>query len=138
MAGVGFARPKNRGRPFRLVRSVRILLGLKADGGTVAVHNSFLTCYGSVQEVAGIDLHARFAGIFLQHNSCLWAVNLGGKDGVIALGVKNPVVIEALAVADLLAVRVDVVTDQLGLSEIKRSTFNGSALYLDPVRDWQE
>ncbi len=138
MAGVGFARPKNRGRPFRLVRSVRILLGLKADGGTVTVHNTFLTCDCSVKEVAGIDLHAWLAGIFLQNDSGLRAVNLGGKDGVIALGVKNPVVIEALAVADLLAVRVDVVTDQLGLSEIKRSTFNGFALYLDPVRDWQE
>ena len=94
----------------------------------MAVHNAFLTCYGSVKEVAGIDLHAWLAGIFPEHNSSLRAVNLGSENGIIALGVKNPVVVESFAVANLFVVRVDVVTDQLGLSEIKRSALHGSDL----------
>ena len=138
MTDVGLARAKNSGRPLWLVRGVRVLLGLKADGGTVTVHNALLTCYGSVKEVAGIDLHARLVGIFLQNDSGLRAVNLGGQDGVITIGVENPVVIESMSVANLLVVRINIVTDQLCLSEIKRRTLNGFALYLDPVRDWQE
>lgn len=94
----------------------------------MAVHNAFLTCYGSVKEVACIDLHARLTGIFLKHDSSLGTIDLGGENGVVALGVKNPVVVEAFAVANLFVVRVDVVTDQLGLSEIKRSALDGSDL----------
>ena len=94
----------------------------------MAVHNAFLTCYGSVKEVAGIDLHAWLAGIFPEHNSSLRAVNLGSENGIIALGVKNPVVVEAVAVADLLIVRVYVIPDKLHLPEIKRSALHGSDL----------
>ena len=94
----------------------------------MAIDNALLAGYGAVKEIAGINLHAWLVGIFPEHNSSLRAVNLGGENGVVALGVKDPVVVEAVAVADLLIVRVDAFTYQLSLPEIKRSALHGSDL----------
>ena len=94
----------------------------------MAIDNALLAGYGAVKEIAGIDLHAWLAGIFPEHNSSLRAVNLGSENGIIALGVKNPVVVESFAVANLLIVRINVVTYQLSLPEIKRSALDGSDL----------
>ena len=94
----------------------------------MAIDNALLAGDGAVKEVAGIDLHAWLAGIFPEHNSSLRAVNLGGENGIVALGVKDPVVVEAVAVADLLIVRVNVIPDKLHLPEIKRSALDGSDL----------
>ena len=94
----------------------------------MAIDNALLAGYGAVKEVAGINLHAWLVGIFLKDDAGLRAIDLGGENGVVALGVKDPVVVEAVAVANLFVVRVDVVTDQLGLSEIKRSALDGSDL----------
>ena len=94
----------------------------------MAIDNALLAGYGTVKEVAGINLHARLTGIFLKHDSGLRAIDLGGENGVVALGVKDPVVVEAVAVADLLIVRVDVIPDKLHLPEIKRSALHGSDL----------
>ena len=94
----------------------------------MAIDNALLAGDGSVKEVAGINLHAWLVGIFLKDDAGLRAIDLGGENGVVALGVKDPVVVEAVAVADLLIVRVDVFTYQLSLPEIKRSALDGSDL----------
>ena len=94
----------------------------------MAIDNALLAGYGAVKEVAGINLHAWLAGIFLKDDAGLRAIDLGGENGVVALGAKDPVVVEAVAVADLLIVRVNVIPDKLHLPEIKRSALHGSDL----------
>ena len=70
---------KDRGRPFRLVGGVGILLGFQADGGAVSVCDAALALYGTVEEVAGVNLYAGFVGIDLEVDAGLLAVEFGSR-----------------------------------------------------------
>ena len=125
MAVVGLARSEDCRRPLRFVRSVRIFLGLEADGSPLVVNDAALAGHASVKEVSGVNLNARLVGIDVKGDAGLLAVKFGCKLIDVALGVENPVVVITVAVDNLLAVSlVDPVSNLVEGEEI-----HWSALY---------
>lgn len=128
MACVLLAGLQGSGRPVGLVGSVRIFLGLKADGAAEIVNHALLTGDGPVKEVARIDLDSRLIGVLFQGYAGLGAVKLGREDGVVSLGVEDPVVVISLSVVELVIIGIDVLANELCLAEIHRGPFDRSDL----------
>src|SRR5215472_10069420 len=65
-AGEGLARVQFSGREAGLVRRVREVLGLERVGLGLAVNVAAGAYEGAVEEVAGVELHARLVGPYGQ------------------------------------------------------------------------
>ena len=79
------------------------MLCLESERGAVVVCLALLACHGSVEEVAAIELNARFGGEHLHDASALGFVDHGCQFGLGCLSlVEHPVVVVAAAVAELL------------------------------------
>ena len=120
MAVVGLSGTEDRRRPLGLVGRVGILLGLEADAAALQVLDALLAGDGAVEEVAGVDLDAGLVGVDLQVDAGGRAPELDGDLRDVALGVQDPVVVVAVAVADLLVVGGDVTADSVRGTEVER------------------
>ena len=105
------------------------MLGFQADGAALLVNDAFFADYRAVQEVAGIDLDAGFVGIYDKPDATGRTVELAGRTVKVSVRVQAPVVVEALAVSDLVAVGGNVPADGFGGGEIEgrigHGTYNG-------------
>src|SRR6187431_564670 len=63
---VDLARPKDHIGECRLVRGVRIVLGLEAKAGAVGIRLAAFAGRGAVEEIAAVELDARFLRPYLQ------------------------------------------------------------------------
>lgn len=90
------------------------------------VYDAFLSGKGAIQEVAGIDLDARFVGIDIEDDAGLGRFEGGTWAGDVAAGVEHPVVVVAFAVLQLNEIIVDAGANGNGGTEIHIGTFNGS------------
>ena len=114
------ARLDDRRRERRLVGRVGEVLRLEAEPEPVAVHRTALAGDRAVEEVPRVELHARLrrrdvhdaAGGRLAHRD-----DAPERAGV---AVEHPVVVVALAVRDLLVLRVDAGADRGGGAEVER------------------
>ena len=61
-------------RPLWLVWSVRILLRLKADAGTLVVGDAMLALDSAIEEVARVNLNARHVGLLYDCDTAFWAI----------------------------------------------------------------
>ena len=95
----------------------------------LVVRDALLADGRAIEEVARVNLYARFVGIDLHQDTRLGAIDAGSHLCVVALRVQTPVVIEAVAVLDLLEVKVrDVLSHRVSCAEVHRRAFNGSYL----------
>lgn len=76
--GVGLSRIQSGTWEVRLVRRVRIVLGLKGERAPVWINLASLALDRAVEEVAGVELHARFIGEQLQVATGLRVADFGG------------------------------------------------------------
>ena len=126
MAAVGLSGTEDHRRPLGFVGGVGIVLGLEADGGALVVHDALLAGDGAVEEVAAVDLDAGLVGEDLEVDAGGGAVKLRGGSVDVAGGIQHPVVVIAVAVADLLVVGGDAVADEVCRAEVERRAFHGS------------
>ena len=110
--------------PLRLIGSVRILLGLQADGSAMAVDDAFLSLQRAVQEIAGIDLNARFVGVHIQYDTCPGRFQCRAFLRNVTLGVEHPVVVITVSVFQLDKVAVDALADRRRRAEVHRCTLH--------------
>jgi len=98
-----------------LVGRIGIMLGLEADAGALLVLDALLAGNGTIEEVARINLYARFGSAFnkddaalgAHHDTAEWEVGDIGRGSH-----KYPVVVISVAEFNLLVVGVDVLTDE--------------------------
>ena len=121
MAGIGFSRAQEGRRPLRLVGGIRIFLGLQADGSAALINNPAFAGDGAVEEVPRIHLDSGLIGVNLQVDAGRRAKEFGGNNGIVAGAVQHPVMVVAVAVAQLLIIGIDVLPYQLRSTEIHRS-----------------
>src|SRR4051812_25634101 len=102
-----------------MVRRVRVVLSFQGEPISLLVGVSVLAREFSVQEVAGVKLHARFCGVYLEHSSSLRFKDAGRQLKFRAFTVDDEVVIVSSAQFDLLVICIDAGPDSCSLSEIK-------------------
>ena len=100
-------------RPLWLVWSVRILLRLKADAGTLVIGDAMLALDSAIEKVARINLDARHVGLLYDCDTAFWAIEHAcyWKVERILLRNEDPVVVVATCKLKLLIIGIDVVTD---------------------------
>ena len=105
------------------------MLGFQAYGCTLLVHDPLLAFNGSVEEVSGVNLYARFVGVYFQSDACYRADELGCYLVDVAFGLQYPVVVKAFAKLDLFVVEVGyILTDGLRGVDAWDGTFIGCYL----------
>ena len=96
------------------------MLGLKANTGAEAIHQTALPLHRSFQVISGIKLHTRLRGEYLHHSPALGVGNASSERRSAPVAVQHVVVVIALRICDLLVWRVDPLANTRGLPEIER------------------
>src|SRR5690242_1367136 len=71
--------PQHRRREVRVVRRVRVVLGLEGEAVTLAVHPATGAHQRAVEEVAGVELDARLVGVHAEHPAAGRLADPGGQ-----------------------------------------------------------
>ena len=87
VALVGLARFQQHAGPLWLVGRVGIVLRFEAYCGMFVVLLAVFACYASVEEVARVNLNARFVGVYIEFDACVVAVHACRDCLVVALSV---------------------------------------------------
>src|SRR5438093_5839562 len=104
---VAGARLQNRRREGGLVRRVREMLGLEAEGGPPLVGPASLPLDAAVEKVPRVELHARLGRLDLHDAAARGVVGLGREPEGAGIAVDHPVEVIAPAEAELLVLLVD-------------------------------
>ena len=96
-----FSRTYDNRRPVGFVGAVGVVLCFEADRSTLVVNDTFLSAYGSVEEVTCVYLNTRFVGIYFQCDSGFGRRQSGSYLRDVTLGVEHPVVVVSVAVLQL-------------------------------------
>ena len=117
---VGLPGTQHHRREVRLVRRVRVVLRLQAQPAALDVGLAAAALDRSIQEVAGVELHARLGGGDL-HDPAADRIGDARAHRMVPGGcAEHEVVVVAPAKPDLLVVGVDELADPPRLGEVKR------------------
>jgi len=125
---VALARSQDRGWETRLVGRVRIVLGFQAKSIALLVDVPLLSGDGAVQEIARVELHARFCRGNLQGAPAVWFDDPRRECQAFALPVNHEVVIVTAPENQLLILLTDPGSDGGGLGEIEGGPFHAGDL----------
>jgi hypothetical protein len=125
---VGLTRIQLDGGKTGMIGGIGVVLGLHAKAVAEIVLFASLAPNGAVEEIAGIELQARFGGEHLQ-DTAAGGLSHAGQDGEVSDPlVKDPVVIVALSEAELFVVLLNARTNGSGLTEVKGRILDGRQL----------
>ena len=109
------------GREIRMVRRIRIFLGLKRNGFPVTHRLPVFSGHRTIEEIAAVELHGRLVGKdFHESAACRFVDGCGKLYVPLRLTVQNPVVIISVSVPELLIVSPDPLPNGMRLAEIER------------------
>src|SRR5260370_20804336 len=98
------------------------MLRLQTEAGTAPIRLAALSLDRAVQEVAGVELHARFGGMDFEHATALRLFHSRGQRQRFSTLVEHPVVIVSPAEHQLLIYLFDARSDRRGLARLEEQT----------------
>src|SRR5947209_18558844 len=112
------SRSKHSRGEVRLIRRIGIVLRLKAEGCAARISVAVLAAGFAGQEVAAVELQARFCRPDLHHAPACWLIDFGCASERASAPVEHEVVIVAVAEAQLPILFVDVRADLCWAREV--------------------
>jgi integrase len=109
-----------------MVGRVGKVLGLQAESKALLVDVSLLARYGSIQEVAGIELHSWLRRVDLHHSPGPRLAHPRREHRIGTGSIDHEVVVVSMGHHELLVLLVNAGTDHYGFGEIHRSVLHGT------------